>query len=254
MRRLKIAYQILIAGISLLAFFGAPIPKDSQSVLKVLTFADAWVQAHAAFPGIFVLALALLIGTVVVPELVRLIGRQLTSNNPKPDIAIYKALDYIVNSSRAIVQKSSPPRVMEFGPFKGKIAQQVGAEHADAVGQVEEKLINGEINVWGYRELSPGSKIFDNVLRPIDQKYWEVAKLNSLSCLIDDAKKVDQTVIMDFSDGPVRESVYSGLMLNNAQIRRAWRPKSFIKRMRKRGKVLSIYDVDRLRIKAAAKD
>ena len=44
----------------------------------------------------------------------------------RPDMRVDEALDYIVNDSAAILKQPDPPRLMEYGPAKGRLLVQRG--------------------------------------------------------------------------------------------------------------------------------
>src|ERR1700688_4553202 len=59
-----------------LCWFGAPLPKDLESTMDWLTSIDIWLlNHHAAYPGLFMIFVGLLIGTVIAPEGMHLITR-----------------------------------------------------------------------------------------------------------------------------------------------------------------------------------
>src|ERR1700730_7524822 len=70
------------------------------------------------------------------------------------DWKISEALDYIVNDSVAELRHPAPPQIMEFGPMKGKIAVEAGVEHGDARAKINERLISGELRIWGLRKIN----------------------------------------------------------------------------------------------------
>ncbi|HXN88808.1 MAG TPA: hypothetical protein VN890_05580 [Methylocella sp.] len=89
---------------------------------------------------------------VVWPPLKRVI-RQL-SGNPSTldettsyDMPIAEAIDYIVNDSTRKLKRPSPPRIADFGPAKGHLLIEKGAEHSDAFRLVAEKTISGDVRI-----------------------------------------------------------------------------------------------------------
>jgi len=136
-----------------------------------------------------------------------------------PDIRINDALDYIVNDSCALIKHPEPPEIMQHGPMAGQRVQLRGAQHADALAQINAKLNAGEIDAWGLRQINGSSPPqFEGHIRPIDKGYWSGAQLDFLYCF-HHTETLAQTAKIPRQAVP---SHWSGLMLSRKQVERVW--------------------------------
>lgn len=144
------------------------------------------------------------------------------------DMPIAKAIDYIVNDSTQKLKRPSPPRIADFGPAKGHLLIERGAEHSDAFRLVAEKAILGDIRILGRRECLPINANpypnFECLLREIDKDYWRTGNLFFLSCF-HETVNIPQTAVSNIADPR-----YTGLMLNSWQVRRLWKPKTTLRK------------------------
>jgi hypothetical protein len=139
------------------------------------------------------------------------------------DWEISKALDYIVNDSTAELRQPEPPRVMEFGPMKGRLAVQAGVQHGDARSKINEALISGELRIWGFRQIKTHiPNQFEFSRREIQKEYWNNMQLDFQNSLYY-TKNYSQTMKI-----PGRPEVdhWTGLRVSRAQIQQKWPPKS----------------------------
>jgi hypothetical protein len=116
------------------------------------------------------------------------------------DMPIAKAINYIVNDSTQKLRRPSLPRIADFGPARGHPLIEKGAEHSDAVRLVEEKVVSGDLRIWGRREYQPvNANIpdpkFEDILREIDKVYWRNGRFAPFSCFHDSAT-IPQTVVL----------------------------------------------------------
>ena len=141
------------------------------------------------------------------------------------DMPIAKAIDYVVNDSAQRLKRSSPPHIAEFGPARGKLLIEKGAEHAEAFRLLQEKVISGSLRVWGRRE-NPGQNghshpNFESIMREINGDYWVGGRLDYWFCFHESAQP--QTVVVE--PNGLR---YTGLRLNSCQVRQFWKPESLL--------------------------
>jgi hypothetical protein len=86
--RFKIVWWLLLAAFTVAGFFGVPLPKDWDSAKAWLTSIDNWIIHTARYPGLFALALGLVLGSVIIPEVWKL-SRKLLSKRTEFKIEIY---------------------------------------------------------------------------------------------------------------------------------------------------------------------
>jgi hypothetical protein len=213
-------------GKQLLGFVGITV-----SFLLVLIPADdpywkAWVLRGAIFFGVSSF------GLLAWPTLIRVIrhlsGKPSTLDvTASYDMPIDKAIDYIVNDSTQKLKQPCPPRIADFGPAKGHLLIEKGAEHSDAFRLVAEKAISGDIRILGRRERLPinanPNPNFECLMREIDKGYWRNSSLVFLSCF-HETVNIPQTAVSDIADPR-----YTGLMLDSWQVRRLWKPKATLR-------------------------
>jgi hypothetical protein len=152
----------------------------------------------------------------------------------KPDLNIRDAIDYIVNESNAVLKKPSQPKIMEFGPAKGRPLIQAGVEHEDARRLLNEAFISGHVRCWGKRAISDDQPPrFELTQREIDRFDWNDMQLHFFNChdLTDTAP---QTVSLPGQNG----RYWTGLMVSHVQLQQTWPQRSALRRLleRMRGK------------------
>jgi hypothetical protein len=100
-RLFKVLWRVGVLGAAVASFFGW-LPKDWQSAMGWLVDFDVWLLYRGGHPGLFAFFLGLAAGTILLPEALRLWRWQLgLGKTPAPDMTVTRALDYIVNDSRA---------------------------------------------------------------------------------------------------------------------------------------------------------
>jgi len=206
------------------AFFGTPLPRDWNSTLNWLTDADLWMINHAAYPSFFAIFIGLTLGTVVIPEGMRIARNTLGLDVVlRPHMSIDRAVDYMVNDSRAKLRQPAPPRIVEIGAGQQQRIIEMGVQHADALRKLNEEAIAGHVQIWGLRQTPNG---FESVRRPIPIDYWTTFYLHPLMCF-HNTNVHGQTMRIAGTPMVVEETLYSGLMLNRSQVGRIW-PKKWI--------------------------
>ncbi len=149
------------------------------------------------------------------------------------DMPISDAIDYIVNDSTAKLKQPAPPKILEFGPGKGQLASEIGVEHGDARAKVNEKLISGELRIWGRREIDTSMpNQFEHSMREIPTSYWDNMQLDFLACFSATGSASQTFHIPRKPASPG----YTHLMLNKKKVREIWPPKSLWRRLRDRNK------------------
>jgi len=147
------------------------------------------------------------------------------------DMTISDAIEYIVNDSRAVLKQPAPPQIMEFGPAKGRRAVEAGVEHSDARALMNTKLISGELQIRGRRQIDTHiPNQFEQSFREIPRTYWDSAQLHMLSCF-SPMERLPQTMAIP---GKTHEADYTQLMVNSQQVSSLWPRKPIFIRLRER--------------------
>jgi hypothetical protein len=139
----------------------------------------------------------------------------------EPNITVTGAIDYIVNNSRADLNKPPPPKVDGYGP--GTVLYVSGVEHQDARRQLNSRLISGEIRSWGLRQLKTHlPNQFELSHREIPKEYWDDMQLDFQSCLYYKGPYPQTTKI------PGRSETYhwADIRLSKVELRQFWKPKA----------------------------
>jgi hypothetical protein len=135
------------------------------------------------------------------------------ANSINWDISINDALDYIVNDS---TETFPPPPTMG---IRGMSIPATGTQHQAALSRVNQKLTSGDLDISGHKEIipKPAPRLYEEVRRRIDQKYWELALLHPLNCF-HYTTQLPQTYIMSGDSYPT----YYNLKMNIDQLQRVW--------------------------------
>jgi len=144
---------------------------------------------------------------------------------PMPNMPLKDALDYIVNDSTAMLKQSAPPQLMEYGPMKGHIATEKGVEHMDALRQLTERVISGDIILWGYREREQMMTLpqFEDTIREIPTLYFDRARIEPVVAWHYSKNSPDAVPNREIETFSYR---YSGLMTFREGVQRVWPPKN----------------------------
>jgi hypothetical protein len=148
---------------------------------------------------------------------------------PLPDMALKDALDYIVNDSIAKLKQPPSPQIEKFGPMAGHLSIEKGVERMDALRQLNERAITGDLDVWGYKEIGHGmpSARFQDVISPIPTVHWGMAQIDPVVTFHQTRSVPATTVLPDYRQVQPR---YSGLRVFKEHVRRAWPAKSVFRR------------------------
>src|SRR6266404_7599850 len=152
----RTGWRLLLAIYTLFAFTGHHwIPNDWGALKDDIALSDDWILSRASYPGLFAIGLGLIIGTWLLPEAIK-IARKVygLEPRPRPNMPMWKALDYIINDSRARVKQPGPPVLKTHGPGAGRMMVQVGVQHNDAIVQMNEQIAAGHVQVWGRKKIN----------------------------------------------------------------------------------------------------
>ena len=99
--KLKHVWYFVLTVLGVLAFFNVfSWPKDSQAAMKLLNAIDVVIFRPAAHPTMFALVVGLAIGTVFIPEIWRVVRDHNFPEEPKPNMDLQEAIDYLRIRSR----------------------------------------------------------------------------------------------------------------------------------------------------------
>lgn len=149
----------------------------------------------------------------------------LNSTVPQGDVTIRDAVDYLVNGTSAKIEQRRAPYVETVGVVKGRVVVQADRVQQDALRMIEEQLALGALAAFGRRAIHPSdhSLGFDAVRRMIPKDYWEYRGLHVLHARIPETA-LSQTVARRSSPEPLHP--YTDILLNVAQVRTCWKPRS----------------------------
>jgi hypothetical protein len=216
----RTGWRLLLAIYTLFAFTGHHwIPNDWRSLNDDIALADDWILSRASYPGLFAIGLGLIIGTWLLPEAIK-IARKVYGLEPKPrpNMPLWRAMDYIVNDSRARLKRPPPPYVMQDGPHKGAMVTHKGVEHEDARQQISQEIIGGLLQVWGRKGTV---NRFEGFVRPISTQFWQYSGLHPMFCQHETTEQ-PQTWVTDRDAKDLGLEEYSGLMVNRYQVEEIW--------------------------------
>jgi hypothetical protein len=217
------AYRFVLAVAFVLAVLGFG---PSTARMNWLVDFEVWLTNHTRDPIATAFLAGLILSTWVLPVVWSLVKHRF--DDPQPDIPIADAINYIVNDSAVQLRKAEQAQIAAFGPGIGQKMQQGGVAHAHAREILFEKIITGDLNVWGRREHSKGMafKLFESHRRPIDKSLWNHAVLEWFSVFYN-SKDISQTVMQEGHT----DYCYAELMLSREQVRRLWPNRAWSRRI-----------------------
>jgi hypothetical protein len=112
--RLKYVWWLCLATYGVLSFFGVPLPKDWNTTVSWLLTIDEWTLRHAAYPGLFLFFIALVIGTVIAPELLRLVKSQIYKTSSRGEGLGHELLADAIQREANERRRESDPVVQAF--------------------------------------------------------------------------------------------------------------------------------------------
>jgi hypothetical protein len=200
----------------------------SLHIAKILSKPHAsYIVGHYGVTVVLILALCFFVEPVL--EVLWRVPRERRNRPPSPDMPITRVVDYIVNGSRQRLRQSRPPSA--FGLAAGRHMGWRGVEYDDALSRIHERALAGDVVVWGRREQMSADRandpVFDGIVRPIEAGYWREAHLDPLFCF-HESVRMPQTGYLNAPLDTAPDYRYTGLTLNRAQVRLAWKPKALL--------------------------
>lgn len=134
----KIIWSCIVGICGILAFFGYfRWPHDSATAMNWLNAIDQAVFRPAAHPTIFALVVGVALGTILIPEIWRVVRDHLFPTEPRPDWDLREAVDHLRTQSKwaigRIYYDANEDRLLE---------QDIDEVLRDAATQ-------GRISIWG---------------------------------------------------------------------------------------------------------
>jgi hypothetical protein len=141
-----------------------------------------------------------------------------------PDWHLADVVHYIVNDSLAVLEENPPPGIAPVGFGRTAEVTFRGRPEADAVRQIQQQLVFGNLRAWGrhWRGVGHTTEIWST----ISEDYWKTHQLHELYARIREADTV-QTVANQANDGAPE---YADLKFPASQVKRIWKPKSLLRR------------------------
>jgi hypothetical protein len=137
-------------------YFGLPIPKNWTDLKAMMIAAEAFIDTHAAFPSLFALAVGLMCGAAIIPDIWRVIKLRFFPEPPRPDMSARIAFSYLMIKSKWSINKeylSQGPRFLE---------EDIEIEIRNACAQER-------VFVWGE---TAGSSVLDSTQVKIPASEW----------------------------------------------------------------------------------
>jgi hypothetical protein len=174
----------------------------------------------------------LLIAIVIIAVIFR-IAKEVPAPIPQPNMKVSEAIDYIVNDSTAVLadpKKLPPPQWPSSlpPPAPGARITYSGVEHADARKQLNAKLISGDLQSWGLRQISTHiPNQFEHSIREIPKDCWDDMQLDFQSCLYYRGP-YSQTMKIP---GRTERDHWADIQLSRERVEHLWPRKSAVARL-----------------------
>jgi hypothetical protein len=139
----KYIWWCVLAALGALAFFGVfSWPHDSKAAMTLLDKIDQAIFRPAAHPTMFALAVGLAIGTVLLPEIWRVVRDHAFPTKPHPNMDMARAIEYVRVRSRWAVGRPYYDKKREQIDLTGLLEEQIDTLIRDAAAQ-------GRVTIWG---------------------------------------------------------------------------------------------------------
>jgi len=188
-----------------LAFFGFPLPAIFSGAVDWVTDIDLWIINNAAYPGLFAIALGLILGLGILPDLWRIL-ENIVSREPQPNWPIYEALNHITHRSEWAYHN-----------------RDLGSKTAAAALDFRHRALSGEIQIWGEpksRVTRGKPELFNPKESPIRKDYWQTFEIHWQPIFEPRSKDKGkaQTRPIDSGRGTLGSVRYTNLRVNRRQI------------------------------------
>jgi hypothetical protein len=152
----RIAWGCFVGGCGLLAFFGLfSWPHDSAGVLRLLNTIDGLVFRPAAHTTMFALVIGVALGTIIIPEVWRVLRAHLFPPKPEADIAVGDAFITLFKRSRLacdLVKKGMLTQAVMYESHLTESEKIGGRLRVELSDRLHNALVSGAITAWGRTE------------------------------------------------------------------------------------------------------
>lgn len=215
-----------LSGVGAFAFFEVELPTTWSAVVELITDLDELIINTPASPFLFVVALGVILGVGVVPDVWWVIKRFLPYKT-RSNWPIYDAISHIINNSAwAHYNRATAAK-------RGS-----GMKLLPAVTEIRQKGLHGDIQIWG-KPTTGGTKenptFFDPVESLIWKDYWRKFEIDWETAFSKDGRNKAQTKPFDPNDQSLENIVrFSNLRVNHRQFLEQpdWKKASLFARMR----------------------
>jgi hypothetical protein len=211
--RIKYVWYCALGIFAALAFFNIfSWPHDSRAAMELLVSVDNAVFRPAAHPTMFALVVGVAIGTVLIPEIWRVVREHAFPVKPFPNMDMLKTVEYLrVRSQWAIGRvyyKKEPDRLLE--------------EDIDTL--IRDAAAQGRITIWGRPR---GTSISDVFYPPAE---IEIPHTDWTEVSFDLTTMADAPHGVCARDHRISEDRYTNLRVNDREAYREW-PRAFYGRL-----------------------
>jgi hypothetical protein len=207
--KIKYLWWCALAVFAVLAFFNIfTWPHDSKSAMTLLDNIDNAVFRPAAHPTVFAFVVGLAIGTVLLPEIWRVVRDHAFPRKPHPNMDMTNAIKYLRVRSRWALGRPYYEKSREQVDVTGLLEEQIDTLIRDAAAQ-------GRVTIWG-RPSSRGTFDLPTEIEINSSEWTEVP--------------FDLTTMSDYEaphgvvarDRRVAEDRYWNLRVDRREIYREW--------------------------------
>jgi hypothetical protein len=215
--KLKHLSWCALAFFSALAFFGIfSWPHDSKAAMTLLDKIDNAVFRPAAHPTMFALVVGLAIGTVLLPEIWRVVRDHAFPTRPQPNMDMAAAIEYLLVRSRWAVGR------LYYDKRKDQLSSLTGLLDEDLDVLIRDAAAQNRVTIWG----RPSNPILFGSPIEIEIKPSEWTEI-----------PFDLTTMADYDaphgvvarDRRISEDRYWNLRVNRREVHREWPPASYFR-------------------------
>lgn len=142
--KFKYAWGCFLAVCGALAFFGIfSWPHDSKAAMTLLDKIDNIIFRPAAHPTIFAIVIGLAIGTVMLPEIWRVVRDHAFPAKPHPDMDMALAIEYLLVRSRWAVGR------IYYDKKKDQESYLTGLLEEDIDQLIRDAAAQNRVTIWG---------------------------------------------------------------------------------------------------------
>lgn len=208
----KHAYYGVVALLGGLAWFNIfSWPHDSAAAMNWLNAIDEAIFRPAAHPTMFALVIGLAIGTILLPEIWRVVRDHAFPSDPRPDWDLRDAVDYLRVRSKWAIGRI-------YYTDKGRLLEE------DIEEVLRDTASQGRVSIWGRPAPSGVEALFSRGTE-IEVPFSDLQSMSIDLITIDDSTAPNGAVLRAHS-----QDQYRFLYVNRREIYREW-PSAFYGRL-----------------------